>query len=411
MSAWSPTTEGFRTIFRRPSLSLAEISWRWSFGAAASMLATFALLEYLDSLPVSNRDLFLLRSGAPSFIGRALAHILRGTGFRFLLAAFVAGIGLALIWIVIASLGRAATLPSLLESIRARSRLVARENVVAELEQPVSTTPSHPVRSLAGLHFLRVLVFGFAVFAIAGAAMAASLLSPTADPHPGVAFLAFTLLAALVIFIVSALNWLLSLAALFVVRDGQDSFGAISSAMDLCRDRLGAVFAVGSWFGLAHLTFFMIASSVVGFPLSLLGIVPPGYALLGVLLVTLLYLAIADSLYIGRLAGYAAILEAPAIPPPIPVALPVFGAASGFAAAEFAAHGLAAPTHAGALPDVEPGVEALARVDQAELILSDVAESSHELSSTKEETRLTNDTRPASSSPAPDEQEPQAGGS
>src|SRR6516164_2087108 len=107
MSAWSPTVEGFRTIFRRPALSLAEISWRWSFGAAACLLALFGLFEYLDTLPVSTRDLFLLRSGAPAFVSRALAHILRGSGFRLLLAMFIVFSALAVLWIVIGSIGRA----------------------------------------------------------------------------------------------------------------------------------------------------------------------------------------------------------------------------------------------------------------------------------------------------------------
>ena len=42
----SPTLEGFRAAFRRPSLTFAEIAWRWSFGAAAVALFAFALLEY-----------------------------------------------------------------------------------------------------------------------------------------------------------------------------------------------------------------------------------------------------------------------------------------------------------------------------------------------------------------------------
>jgi len=364
MSAWSPTVEGFRTIFRRPALSLAEISWRWSFGAAACLLAVFGLFEYLDTLPVSTRDLFLLRSGAPAFVSRALAHILRGSGFRLLLAMFIVFSALAVLWIVIVSIGRAATLPPLLESIRTRARASAAptpsEGSSTNLN---SEATNHPVRSLAGLHFLRVVVFGLAAFALVGAAFAASILSPKDDPHPGIAFFFFFLLAILIFLAVTSLNWLLSLAALFVVRDGEDSFGAISAAMDLCRDRIGAVSAVGTWFGLAHLTFFVIASSVLGFPLSLLRIVPPGFVLLGVLLVTLLYLAAADALYIGRLAGYAAILEAP--PPPVQ-ALPLADASVPHP--PFLQSG---PAFADS-PSLKPVTESTqTAVDQTELIVSD----------------------------------------
>jgi len=372
MSAWSPTVEGFRTIFRRPALSLAEISWRWSFGAAGCFVAAFTFFEYLDTLPVSNRDLFLLRSGAPAFVSRALAHILRGSGFRVLLATFIVLAALALLWIVIASLGRAATLPPLLESIRLRARASAEQDSSEDPSTKVTGDKrTHPVRSLAGLHFLRVAVFGLALFALAGAAFAASLLSPNDDPHPGLAFFFFLLLAMVIFLILTSLNWLLSLATLFIVRDRQDSLGAISAAMDLCRDRLGAVSAVGTWFGLAHLTFFVIASSVVGFPLSLLHLVPPGVVLLGVLLVTLLYLAAADALYIGRLAGYAAILEAPPTPVQTLPLVDAYVPYPPFFASERA--------FAGSGSQNATAKSAEVAVDQTELILSDTAEPSASL--------------------------------
>src|ERR1700756_509742 len=78
MANWSPTLEGFRTVFRRPSLPLAEIAWRWSFGAAAVLLIVFGFFEYLDTLPVSGVDLFLLRSRQPFMVSQALARIFGG---------------------------------------------------------------------------------------------------------------------------------------------------------------------------------------------------------------------------------------------------------------------------------------------------------------------------------------------
>jgi len=358
MQSWSPTAEGFRLIFGRPVLSLAEIVWRWSFAAAAWLLGTLALFEYLDTLPVSNRDVILLRSGVPGLIGRGLTHALRGSGERFLLAAVAVSIGLAILWIAIASLGRAATLLSILGTIQARVRctfgLVSKPDV-----DPQVTSPC--LRSLAGLHLLRVMLFSVTALAGVGAAFAAGLLSPAADPNPGVAFLAFLFLAFAIVVVAVGLNWVLSLATLFVVRDAQDAFGAVDAALKLCRDRFGAVFAVGTWFGFAHFTFFVVAMSVVMFPLSLAAIVPPAFVLLGMLVITLVYLAIADSLYIGRLAGYAAIVEAP------------------IGRAAVASVGATVPV---AWQYSEPGAtsrvtgveaDASAAVDQDELILSDGA--------------------------------------
>lgn len=372
MSNWSPTVEGFRTIFRRPALSFAEISWRWSFGAAVWLLALFAAFEYLDTLPVTNRDLLLLRSGTPSFIARALSHIVRGSGLRFVLAALAITAASAILWIVLASLGRAATLGPLLESIRSRAGALPGDTTT----DPAGADRQHPVAALAGLHFLRVTVWLLAAFALLGALFGAHLLSPAHDPRPGLSALVFICLALVIFPVTCALHWLLGLATLFVVRDREDPFGAISAAVGLCRDRLGAVSAVGTWFGLAHVTFFVIATSVVGFPLSLLHIVPPGFVLLGVVLVTLLYFAVADSLYIGRLAGYAAILEAPALPTPV--------LTSPDAYVPYPPFFPAASISAIASPEGQIGEAAEAMVDQSELILSDTTDPSRPPSSAEQ---------------------------
>ena len=91
----------------------------------------------------------------------------------------------------------------------------------------------------------------------------------------------------------------------------------LSSAVGLCRDRSGPVAAVGTWFGLVHLVLFVVATSVVAFPLSFARVLPVGLVLLAVLALTLLYFATIDALHVARLAGYVAILEAPP-PPPVP---------------------------------------------------------------------------------------------
>src|SRR5580704_13390584 len=108
MNHHSPTLEGFRTILRRPSFGFAEISWRWSFGAAAVLLTTLSFLEYLNTLPVSRADLLLLKTRQPTLVGQAMAHVLRGSSFRMVQAGIVLALCLAAGWIVIAALGRGA---------------------------------------------------------------------------------------------------------------------------------------------------------------------------------------------------------------------------------------------------------------------------------------------------------------
>jgi hypothetical protein len=304
MTQRSPTLEGFRAILRCPSLGLAEIAWRWSFGAAAGLLLVFSFFEYLDTLPVSKGDLLLLRTSQPALISRAVLHIFRGSAFRVIETAVVLVLTLGIGWVVVASLARAATMRALLTYFR-ESEISAPEHKEEGRGQ---------MRSLFALSLFR---FG-ALLAAAVGCLAAVLLggavSRPGDPAPGSALLIILTVALLVGFAWSTLNWFLSLAPIFVFADGQDTFGAIKSAVDLCQTRPASVFAAGTWFGLAHLTAFVVAGSVVAFPLGFAAVLPAGVVLGGVLLVTLLYCAIADFLYIGRLAAYVAILEMPESP-------------------------------------------------------------------------------------------------
>jgi len=317
MTRRSPTLEGFRAIFHRPSFGLAEIAWRWSFAAAASLLLGFSFFEYLNTLPVSNGDLILLRTTQPVLISRAVLHIFRGSGPRVVETAVVLALTLGMAWVVVASLGRLATLDALLAYFRGDNR----------------STPSHQGKknsrfpSLFALNFLRfAATLAASVGCLAAVLLGGSASRPT-DPAPGGALLIILAVTLLVWLAWSTLNWFLSLAAVFVVADGRDTFSAITTAADLCQTRAGSVFAAGAWFGLAHVTAFVVATSVVAFPLGLAAILPAGVVLGGVLLVTLLYSAVADFLYAGRLAAYVTIVEMPQsllsaqTPPPPPSCL------------------------------------------------------------------------------------------
>jgi ABC-type sugar transport system permease subunit len=302
MSAPSPTLAGFRAAFRRPSLTFAEIAWRWVVGSTTLALFFFYCIEYLDSLPVSNIDAALLSTRHPVLVGKAIGHILRGSLNRAVLAALFAGLALCLMWIIGTSFGRLATVRALLsyfgndpDSIR-----------------PVSSEKNpRPMRALIDLSFLRAASFLAVVLALAGGAILASFVSTKLHPRPGLSFVLFIPLALMILSVGSTLNWWLSLAGIFAVRDGQDALGSISSAVDLFRQRTAAVFAVGTWTGLAHLVAFSIASTAASFPLAFARIAPSRLVLAGVVLITLAYLAVADWLYIARLAGYVYIAETP----------------------------------------------------------------------------------------------------
>ena len=304
----SPTAEGFRAAFRRPSLTLAEITWRWVVGATATVLFLFGLFEFIDTLPVTNGELLFLKTRNPFLVSQAIAHILRGNLIRGLFSLILGALLLAVIWLIAASLGRIATVAALLEYFRARFAA----GTTGDLENgAASKSVQWRLTSLMQLNFLRVAVFLAGLVGLAGAAIVAGSASSPSHPRPGLAFLLFVPIATVVCLIWYELNWLLSLAAVFVVRDADDVIGAISSSVALCRRRTAAVFAVGTWTGAAHLIAFAGASTVVAVPLALATVLPWRLVALGMVVLTLVYLAVADWLYTARLAGYVCIAEIP----------------------------------------------------------------------------------------------------
>ena len=304
MQRSSPTLEGLRVLFQLPSLGLAEIAWRWTVATALLAATSFAFGQYLESLPVSAADTLMLRTRHPLIVARALAHIFAGTAARLVLALVVLAVATTVAWIIISAIGRAITLKSAL--IHFFPERVFRLWLAPIME----------------LNALRAVVFLSAVIASWGALLAAGAVSSKSDPSPAIAVMTFFTLGLMIWTCCTILNWLLSLAAVFVVSQGRTAAGAIVAAVGLLRERTGGVLAATLWFGLAHGVAFILASSVVGFPLAFTGIVPGGIVLGCVLLTSLAYFAIVDYLYVGRMAAYAFLAESPSEPGPVYLPLP-----------------------------------------------------------------------------------------
>jgi hypothetical protein len=315
----SPTAEGFRAAFRRPSLTLGEIMWRWMVGATATAVFLFGFSEYLDTLPVTNGELLFLRTRHPYLVAEAIAHIFRGSLSRAAMAAIVAAMMLGMLWIIAASIERLATVRALVDYFRSGTASEVSTTRHAEFQ----FRNSWP--ALVRLNFLRIAVALAAILGFLGAAILAGFASPDAGPRPWLAFLLFLPLAGLICLAWSSLNWLLSLASMFAVRDGEDAAGAILAAVSFCRERARAISAVSTWTGLAHLAVFVGAATALSMPLGFAGVLPWRLIVLGMILVTLVYFALADWLYMARLAGYVCIAERPEallVPPPAPMPLP-----------------------------------------------------------------------------------------
>lgn len=303
MSSPSPTIEGFRAAFRRLSLTSVEIAWRWTFGATTAVLLSFSLIEYLDSVPASRANSALLSTRHPVFVARAITQMLRGTMSRGVLAALLLALALSAMWITAASIGRLATVRALIGYFR--EDLDRRDvNGVDGGERPCS------IRALLDLNCLRVSVFLAVILALGGTAILAGLISSDPHPQPGLAATLFCELVALICIVGWNLNWWLSLAGMFAVRDGEDALCAFNTAVTFFRKHMAAVLAVSTWTGLAHFVAFSIAVTLVSLPLVFLRIAPR-LVVAAVMFVLLAYFAVADWLYMARLAGYVFIAESP----------------------------------------------------------------------------------------------------
>jgi hypothetical protein len=192
---------------------------------------------------------------------------------------------------------------------------------VSEIPTPKVNDEGRSWSALLRLSFLRAAVTLASLVGFVGASILAGMASPDAAPRPGLAFILFLPLAGLICLAWWTLNWMLSLAGIFAVRDGEDAVGAISAAISLCRQRAGAVFAVTTWTGLAHLVAFVGATTVISMPMGFVAVVPWRLVVAAMLLLTLVYFALADWLYMARLAGYVCIAETPdALLSPLPPA-------------------------------------------------------------------------------------------
>jgi hypothetical protein len=166
--------------------------------------------------------------------------------------------------------------------------------------------PLQSIRSLIGLHFLRASAALAALVAGAGAALVVSEL--WASTHLSAADASRLWLGWLFLIWIAwaVVNWVLSMAPVFVIADGARSLASISSTVRWCRREVGPVAAVGFWFGLARSGAFFVALSAVFMVLGMAAALGPWLTLLPGMAVALGYSVVADFLFSGRLAAYLA---------------------------------------------------------------------------------------------------------
>jgi len=293
MPTESPTRHGFRTVWREPSLALAEIAWRWVWGASALLIAWFAARGYMHSLTVSNYDQFRLNSGNPQWMAEAITHIFSGSGptlFRLICIITPAAV---VLWIFAAGFGRAATLRALLNN----GSNINNGSLVG--------------RTLA-LHLWRVVIGTMAMVGIAASFLLGAVLMARSEPPQPLFFIAVFFPLALVFTVIrSRINWFLLLANIYAAA-GKRAGAGFGEATRVFKRRSGEFMSVGTVIGIIRI---VLMGAMTVFTFALLpgvGKVPGKFLWTVFALATLAYFAVSDWLYVVKLAAYARIIQSDA---------------------------------------------------------------------------------------------------
>lgn len=282
----SPFHEGFAAIRRQPAVFFSELAWRWTFGLSALLMMAYGALRYSHFLVLTDADNAALKSRVPETMAPVVVRILRDSGEQLINIVVVVALAMAASWMVMAAIGRAATLRALLGE------------------------GASSARALLGLSFLRAVLALAAGSATFGAMFVASF-AATRGPEnrPEIFVPVFLGLVAFVTLGFSVLNWYLSLAPLFAVRERRGTLWAVADTFTLVHRQRTAFTGTGGAFAGVRLLVVVVFTVISLLPLALLGKVP-GW-LVGTLLVllALAYFAVSDFLYVARLAAYARIVE------------------------------------------------------------------------------------------------------
>ena len=282
-----------------PSLLLAELAWRWSFGLAAMVLIGIGVREVQHAVTISPTDELLLGSMQPMLMGEAWAHILRQAMPLLWRVAAILLPALSVMWVAAATLGRAVTIRRVLDYF-------------AEKDGSAAQAAKMRWGAMTALHAFRAAVMLAVFLGYIGAGVVASRfvkIEEGTPPSMEGAWVVFVLIFAVVVIVAAALNWVLSLAPVFVARDGRGTWDSMGDAVTLFRQRGSQLTSAATMNGFLRFAGACVASVAGIFPLALIGEVPGSVVWALVAIITVIYCAISDWLLLARLASYVAVVE------------------------------------------------------------------------------------------------------
>jgi hypothetical protein len=296
---------------REPSVLLAEITWRWLFGGIATALLVWATLVFLQAIEVSKANQFLLRTLNPAILSYGLRDMFAQKWGLLARLGLIVTVSLSFLWMVTATIARAATTRVLVERI-AESHGEARE-------------ARSNLRTVAAIQFIRVALLWFGAAAYVLIAIASGAITSTAGkPHTGAFLLLFFFLFGIVAVVLSFFNWILLLAPICAIRDALPFSDSVLSAWHLTRNRRGSLTGLNLAHFALRLIWFVFISGIAFVPLGFVHLLPKMVILAAILATTLIYCAVADALFVARYAGYIEIAEQESHPDTEPEFAPAY---------------------------------------------------------------------------------------
>ena len=301
----TPTRDGWRAITRTPLLILCEISWRWTFGIALWAVLAYIAFSSLGQVQMTDTEIRLLRGLDPRASAYVLLRVMNAIVpvvlrvFAYTLPALV------MLWIAAATFGRVATLRALLGRQCGKVRWPA----------------------LVGVNVLRVALLFAAILAFVGSSILVGRMFRGEPEYLGVAILLSLGVNLLIVSAWSLLNWFLTLAPIFILRDEAGAFAAFGASVDLFRDRSGPYIGAAMGLGLVRLALITVASVLSVIPLGMIGTSSMMAVIVAGVTLALVYYALTDAVQIWRIAAYVSLanyepeIPVPAVAPvPVPVA-------------------------------------------------------------------------------------------
>ncbi|HKV92033.1 MAG TPA: hypothetical protein VJW20_05755 [Candidatus Angelobacter sp.] len=278
----NPIAQSLRAILRDPAVWLLEILWRWSFAAVAVLIVFLAGAILLDPVHIDSLAR-ALQTRDPRMIGTTLFFTWLLLGVKAIIAVIAVPLALVIVWTFF---------------VAATRRITARRLRAA----PLNFGP------MLKLQFVRAIVVWIAYLLVIGSVALAMHMASSSHSDPVVFYNVGVPAIALVLLIWLALNWYLSVAAIFG-EEGQGLRAAFRRARQVVRSQRSDFAGTGFVFLFLRLVLLGIVVAILGLTSEMQATAPQSYAML-VIAVALAYFAISDILYVWRMASYVALTAA-----------------------------------------------------------------------------------------------------